>query len=144
MIKQNYVALPEPTGTNMPVRLRIVFESALLIPRSDLRDFPLAWLDKGSGTWHRWEPLRHPMPKEERLAGQMVMPEMSQDVVKIDARAKIKSISDSTSLTPTDCVCAEMLLPHESNGRMRAIFSFARIRLSWKHYVPQLTSEKSN
>ena len=40
----------------------------------------------------------------------MVMPEMSQGAVKIEARAKIKSISDSTSLTPTDCVCAERML----------------------------------
>ena len=50
------------------------------------------------------------------------MPEMSQGAVKIEARAKIKLISDSTSLTPTDCVCAEMLFPHESNGRIRALF----------------------
>ena len=34
--------IAEPTGTNMPVPLRIVFESALLIPRSALRDLPLA------------------------------------------------------------------------------------------------------
>ena len=54
------------------------------------------------------------------------MPEMSQGAVKIEARAKIKLISDSTSLTPTDCVCAdhEMLFPHESNGRIRALFFF--------------------
>ena len=72
------------------------------------------------------------------------MPEISQGAVKIDARAKNKSIYDSTSLTPTDCVCAEMLFPHESNGRIRALFSFAQLRLSWEHCFPQLTSEKSN
>ena len=73
------------------------------------------------------------------------MPEMSQGAVKIEARAKIKFISDSTSLTPTDCVCAEILFPHESNvtGRLGHFFSFARLRLSWEH-CPQLTSEKSN
>ena len=64
------------------------------------------------------------MPKEEGGTGQMVMPEMSQRAVKIEARAKIKLISDSTSVTPTDCVCAEMLFPHESNGRIRALFFF--------------------
>ena len=53
------------------------------------------------------------MPEEEGGTGQMVMPEMSQGAVKIEARAKIKLISDS--LTPTDCVSADMLFPHESN-----------------------------
>ena len=66
----------------------------------------------------------------------MVMPEISQGAVKIDARAKNKSISDSTSLTPTDCMCTEMLFPHESNGRIRALFSFAELRLSWEHCTP--------
>ena len=64
------------------------------------------------------------------------MPEMSQGAVKIEARAKIKLISDSTSLTPTDCVCAEMLFPHESNGRIRALSSSARLRLSWEQCTP--------
>ena len=64
------------------------------------------------------------------------MPEMSQGAVKIDARAKIKSISDSTSLTTTDCVCAEMLFPHENNGKIRALFSFVRLRSSWEHCLP--------
>ena len=51
----------------MPVRRRIVLESALLIPRSALRDFPsLACLDNSAGMQHRCEPLLHPMPKEER------------------------------------------------------------------------------
>ena len=66
----------------------------------------------------------------------MVMPEMSQSAVKIEARAKIKSISDSTSLTPTDGACAEMLFRHESNGRIRALFSFAPLRLSCTHCSP--------
>lgn len=65
--KQNQTDLPEPTGTNMPVRRRIVLESALLMPRSALRDFPsLACLDNSAGTRQRCEPLRHPIPKEER------------------------------------------------------------------------------
>ena len=49
---QNCVDLPEPTGINMPVRLKMVFKSALLIPRSALCDFPWAWLDTFSGTRH--------------------------------------------------------------------------------------------
>lgn len=120
----------------MPVRLRMVFESALLIPRSALRDLPWAWLDNVSGTRHRWEPLRHPMPKDERWEGQIVIREISSGAVNIDARAKIRSISDSTSLTPTDWVCAEMSFPHESNGSIRAPFSFARLLLSWEHCPP--------
>ena len=72
------------------------------------------------------------------------MPEMSQGAVKIEARAKIKLISDSTSLTPTDCVCAEMLFPHESNGRIRALFFLLLDFVYLGSTVPQLTSEKSN
>ena len=45
--------------------------------------------------------------------------------VNIDVHAKIKSIFDSTSLTPTDWACAEMSFPLESNGGIRAPFSFA-------------------
>ena len=133
---QNCVDLPEPTGINMPVHLRMVFESALLIPRSAFHDLPWAWLDNVSGTRHRWEPLRHPMPKDERWAGQIVIREISSGAVNIDARAKIRSISDSTSLTPTDWACAEMSFPHESNGSIRAPFSFARLLLSWEHCPP--------
>ena len=72
------------------------------------------------------------------------MSEMSQGAVKIEARAKIKFISDSTSLTPTDCVCAEMLFPHESNGRIRALFFLLLVFVYLGSTVPQLTSEKSN
>ena len=116
----------------------MVFESALLIPRSALRGFPCLWLDNVSGTRHRWEPLRHPMPKDERWAGQIVILEISSGAVNTDARAKIKSISDSTSVTPTDWACAEMFFPHESNGSIRAPFSFARLLLSWEHCPPTI------
>ena len=34
------------------------------------------------------------MAKEEGWAGQMVMPEMSQGAMKIDARAKIKDLNN--------------------------------------------------
>lgn len=89
------------------MRRRIAFESALFIPRSPFRDFPsLACLDNSDGTRHRCEPLRHPMPKEERWAGQIVMSEILEGNVNIDARAKMRSTSDSTSFTPTACLCA--------------------------------------
>ena len=59
--------LLDPPGTNTSVRRRIVLESALLIPRPALRDFrSLAFLDNSAGTRHRCEPLRQPVPKEER------------------------------------------------------------------------------
>ena len=70
------------------------------------------------------------------------MPKISQGAVKIDARAKNKSISDSTSFTPTDCVCAQMLFLRESNGRIRALFSFAQLRLSWEHCPPANLSKE--
>ena len=139
---QNCVDLPEPTGINIPVRLRMVFESALLIPRSAFRDFPWVWLDNDSGTRHRWEPLRHPMPKDERWAGQIVILEISSGTVNVDARAKIKSISDSTSVTPTEWACAEMSFPHESKGSMRALFLLVDFFYPGST-VPQLFSEKN-
>ena len=81
---------------------RIAFESALLILRSPLRDFPsLACLNNSAGIRHRLEPLRDPMPKGERWAGQIVMSEMLEGNVTIDARAKMRSTYDSISFTPT-------------------------------------------
>ena len=123
--------------------LRIVFESALLIPLSALSDFLWPRLDNVSGTRHRWEPLRHPMPKDERWAGQIVILEISSGAVNIDARAKIKSTSDSKSVAPTDWACAKMFFPHESNGSIRASFSFARLLLSWEHCPPTILKQEA-
>ena len=119
------------------MRRSIAFESALLIPRSPLRDLPsLACLDNSAGTRHRCEPLRHPMPKEERWAGQIVMSEILEGNVNIDARAKMRSTSDSTSFTPTACLCAEMSFSHERRGTIREALPATRLRLSWEQHPP--------
>ena len=48
------------------------------------------------------------MPKDERWGGPIVIFKISSGAVNIDARAEIKSISNSTSVTPTDGAYAEM------------------------------------
>ena len=61
----------------------------------------------------------------ERWAGQIVILEISSRVVNIDAGASVWA-------------CTEMSFPHESNGSIRAPFTFARPLLSWEHCPPTI------
>ena len=82
--------LPEPTGTKTPVRCNIALDSDLPMPQSAFLDFPFeAYLESSGGTRHRLAPLRQPIPREERWAGQMVHVEMSEGSENTDERAKI-------------------------------------------------------
>ena len=70
--------LPEPTGTNTPVCRNICLDSCLPIPRSTFLSFPfVACTDIPGETLHLFAPLRQPIPREERCAGQMVHVEIS-------------------------------------------------------------------
>jgi hypothetical protein len=99
---------------NIPVRRNIVFDNDLLIPRSALRvDLPgCSWLARSPGTRQRWEPLRHPITSEDRCDGQIVIFFRSGGQVKIDARARIKLTSESTSLIPIAIIWPIMSLVH--------------------------------
>ena len=71
------------------------------MPPSAFRCFPFAaCMDIPGGTRQRVAPLRHPIPSEERCAGQMVQNEMSSGHENTDARAKISSTSEHTSFIP--------------------------------------------
>ncbi|XP_066022461.1 uncharacterized protein [Pocillopora verrucosa] len=62
--------------------------------------------------------------------------EILEGNVNIDARAKMRSTSDSTSFTPTACLCAEMSFSHKRRGTIREAFPATRLRLSWEHHHP--------
>ena len=113
--------LPEPTGTKTPVCRNIALDSDLPIPRSAFLTFPFeACLESSGGTLHLLAPLRQPIPREERWAGQMVHVEMSRGSEKTDARAKISSTSELTSLIPKLRVCPETSLSHDDTGTTTA------------------------
>ena len=108
-VRQSYI--PDPVATNIPVRRRIVLESALLIPRwvSAFRDFP-SWtcFERPDGTRHRCDPLRQPIPREYRWEGQTVRSPTSEGRENIDARASISSTSESISLIPKHLLWPDM------------------------------------
>lgn len=80
----------------------MILHSATLIPRLAFRFFPFdACSDIPSGTLHLFVPLRQPIPKDDRWAGQIVHDAISRGILKIEARAKISSNSVSISRTPT-------------------------------------------
>ena len=64
------------------------------------------------------------------------MSKISKGTLKIDARAKMISTSDSTSFTPTASLCAEIPFSHERRGSITELFSAAQLRLSWEQYPP--------
>ena len=99
---------------NIPVRRNIVFDNDLFMPRSALRvDLPrCSWLARSPGTRQRWEPLRQPIPNEDRCDGHIVIFFRSGGEVKIDARARIKLTSESTSLIPMALIWPVMSLMH--------------------------------
>ncbi len=108
--------LPELTGTNTPVR-RDSFVICFAYSTARFSGFPFeACIDKPCGTRHLFAPLRQPIPKEERCAGQIVHVEISFGNEKTDARANISSTSDCTSLIPTLWVCLEISLSQDAKG----------------------------
>ena len=61
--------IAEPTGTNMPVpltNLYLLARKRLVNTTVSLARFTFGMTYKVSGKRHRWEPLRHTIPKEER------------------------------------------------------------------------------
>ena len=100
-VRQSYI--PDPVATNIPVRRRIVLESALLIPEwvSAFRDFP-SWtcLERPDGTRHRCDRLRQPITREYRCEGQTVRSPTSEGRENIDARTSICSTSEYISIIP--------------------------------------------
>ena len=113
--------LPEPTGTKTPVRCNIALDSDLPMPRSAFLDFNFeACLESYGGTRYRLAPLRQPIPREERWAGQMVHVEMSEGSENTDERAKISSTSEWTSLISTLRACPKTSLSQDDSGTTTA------------------------
>ena len=111
------VYLPELTGTKTPVCRNIALDSDLAIPRSAFLVLPFAVCSESpGGTRHRLAPLRQPIPRDERWAGQIVHVEISCGGANIDARAKTSSTSEWTSVIPTLRVCPDASLLQDDNG----------------------------
>lgn len=123
---------------NIPVRRNIVFDNDLLIPRSALRvDLPgCLWLARSPGTRQRWEPLRHQIPNEDRCDGQIVIFFRSGGQAKIDARARIKLTSESTSLIPIALIWPVMSLVHDVSGTVVESSTGSLLRLSGQQEPP--------
>ena len=66
-------------------------------------------------SWHLFAPLRHPKPREERCAGQIVQDETSGGPTNTEARARISSTSLWTSLMPKLLVCFATLWSQDDN-----------------------------
>ena len=127
--------LPEPTGRNIPETRKINLEMSLLIPRSVVRDLRTCF-DSWAGIRQRAKPLRHPMPSEERWAGQISMSEILEGKLKIEDLARISSTSVSTPLpviSPRELLWRDMSLLQVSKGTKSWTLV---LRGSWPHWPP--------
>ena len=108
---------------------------SLLIPRSVVRDLRKCF-DSWAGIRQRAKPLRHPMPSEERWAGQISMSEILEGKLKIEDLARISSTSVSTPLpviSPRELLWRDMSLLQVSKGTKSWTLV---LRGSWPHWQP--------
>ena len=108
---------------------------SLLIPRSVVRDLRTCF-DNWAGIRQRAKPLLHPMPSEERWAGQISMSEILEGKLKIEDLARINSTSVSTLLpviSPRELLWRDISLLQVSKGTKSWILV---LRGSWPHWPP--------
>ena len=88
--------MPEPTGRNIPVIRKINLEMSLLISRSVVRDLR-TYFDSWTSIRQRAKPVRHPIPSEERWAGQISTSEI------LEGGLKLKALLESVPLQCLRC-----------------------------------------
>ena len=114
---------------------KINLEMSLLIPRSVVRDLRTCF-DSWAGIRQRAKPLRHPMPSEERWAGQISMSEILEGKLKIEDLARISSTSVCTPLpviSPREFLWRDISLLQVSKGTKSWTLV---LRGSWPHWPP--------